>query len=91
MIEKAPGGPGRPELLCVGSTGGLSVHLMDPVAKEVLCRGLRSGRVAMGLGLSPFAVSGCKRCATVAVERGYDVVLGFDDERVALDGFDPMA
>ncbi|MBQ0927537.1 hypothetical protein [Saccharopolyspora endophytica] len=90
-LETAPGGPGRAELMCVGSTGGLSIHLLDPVAQEVLCRGLRTDTVRMGPGLAPFELNGCARCASSASDRGYDVVVGYDGAHVPLPGFQPVS
>lgn len=34
-LETAPGGPDRPELMCVGSSGGLAIHLYEPVEQQV--------------------------------------------------------
>ncbi|MBB3053535.1 hypothetical protein FHS23_004589 [Prauserella isguenensis] len=86
--EAAPGGPGRPELMCVAATGGLSVHLFDPDANEVLCRGLRSGKIGVGTRLS-FQDSGCRRCARTAAARGYQDLITSNGERIPLEGFSP--
>lgn len=90
-LEMAPGGPGRPELLCVGSPGGLSIHLLDMVTNEILCQGLRSGTGTMGPGLTPFELTGCTRCASTAAKRGYEFVVDDDGERIALPGFRPLS
>lgn len=86
--EVVPGTSGRPELMCVAATGGLAVHLFDPDAEEVLCRGLRSGKVGVGTLLS-FQDGGCRRCARKAAARGYQDLLTFNGERIALEGFVP--
>jgi len=77
--------------MCVGSSGGLSIHLLDPVVQEVLCRGLRADTIRMGPGLAPFELNGCTRCAADASERGYEVVVGYDGARVPLPGFRPFS
>lgn len=90
-LETVPGGPGRAELMCVGSSGGSSIHLLDPVEQEVLCHGLRSDAVKMGPLLAPFELNGCARCASSASERGYEVVVSYDGARVPLPGFEPFS
>lgn len=69
-----PGGPGRPQLMCVGAPGGLSVHLFNPVDKTVLCNGLRVGRIVVD-GTRPYTTLGCRRCTVEAIKRGYDRVI----------------
>lgn len=86
-LETAPGGPGRAELMCVGSTGEASIHLLDATVREVLCGRLRAEAVRMGPGLAPFELNGCARCATAAAGLGYEVVVGYDGARVRLEGF----
>lgn len=88
-LETAPGGPGRPELMCVGSSGGLAIHLYEPVEQQVLCHRLQAETVRMGPGLAPFELNGCTRCASAAAGRGYEAVLAVDGDRVPLSGFRP--
>jgi hypothetical protein len=91
IIGLVPGGNGRPELHGVGSTGGSSTHLLDPVADQILCRGLRSGKVDIGPGVMDFAVLGCRRCAAEAVRRGYDVFFDHDGAAVRFADFEPIS
>lgn len=90
-LETAPGGPGRAELMCVGSGGGTSIHLLDATVREVLCGRPRADTVRMGPGLAPFERDGCAPCAIAAAGRGYDVVVAYDGTRVPLKGFQPCS
>lgn len=88
-FETAPGGPTRPELLCVGSSGGQATHLYDPVTGHVLGDCLSSETITTDPALAPFELNGCRRCAATATERGYSIVSGIDGD-IALDGFVPF-
>jgi hypothetical protein len=88
-MEKAPGAPGRWELRCIRSTGGLAIHLWDTATKEACCKGLRSGKIVIGSSLPSFEDLGCIRCARAAAKHGYTFVLNHVGERIELDGFTP--
>ncbi|MFC4859503.1 hypothetical protein ACFPCV_38940 [Actinophytocola glycyrrhizae] len=75
----------------MGSTGGSLTHLFDPVADQVLCRGLRSGKVVAGPGVTDFAVLGCRRCAANAVRRGYEVFFNPDGAAMRFADFNPIS
>lgn len=77
-----------PELLPVGSPGGLATHLLHH-EELVLCRGLQ-GNVTVGFGTTPFALLGCRRCARAAMKLGYTEIVDVDGEVIVLDGFTPL-
>lgn len=80
--EFAPGGPGRPGLICVGSLGGLAVHLLHP-HNGVLCNGLTTDEVDISRQPA-FELLGCRRCARAAAKRGYSHVVDFEGKAVPL-------
>lgn len=72
--------------LLAHSAAGLSVHLAEARADRALC-----GNQVTHSGLhTPFALTGCKRCARAALKSGTDYVVDLDGERVPLRGFRPV-